>query len=240
MYPLTKPDELWTILAAIAFTALLHASFQLAASVLTRLSGHTLGAKRTHKRLIHLMAAYIGGNLTMVMLLVCASTYLLSHLGTPEPILWAMVALVAVLTGALTILFYNRKRSSLLWLPDGLTNYLDVRTKKTKQSGEAFALGLTTAIAEVPFFLAPLLIVGMLLQQPDALTQLLLLGTYVVLAVSPLIIHFFMISSGAKISLLERWRSTHQRFLQLVCGLGLITLGIYLITIYYVGNGLGL
>jgi hypothetical protein len=58
-------------LLIIAVAALIHASFQLSVSMLTLLSSHTIGAKRSHARLLGLSGAFVSGVCIMTVLLLC-------------------------------------------------------------------------------------------------------------------------------------------------------------------------
>ena len=50
-----------TSLLIIGFAALIHATFQLSVSVLTMLSGHAIGAKRSHSKLMRMTFSFIAG-----------------------------------------------------------------------------------------------------------------------------------------------------------------------------------
>ena len=55
-------------LLIVAVAALIHASFQLSVSMLTLLSSHTIGAKRSHARLLKLSGAFTFGVIVMTIL----------------------------------------------------------------------------------------------------------------------------------------------------------------------------
>src|SRR5664279_4822939 len=99
-----------TSLAIIAFAALIHASFQLSVSVLTLLSAHTIGAKHSQSKLLHLTTSFLfGAGLMTVLLLSFISLSLLNIFGSDTPqIVWAIAC--GMLGGvAISIwLFYYR------------------------------------------------------------------------------------------------------------------------------------
>lgn len=235
MYPFTSVQDGGTAVGVVAAAALLHAGFQLAVSVLTSLSGHALGQKRSHGRLVRLMSGYIIGNALTVGLLLCAVCYVMDGLLLSRPILWAAVAVIGVMTGLLVLLTYHRS-PRLVWLPADMAAYLHDRTRRTKSSAEAAALGIMTALAELPFLLAPFLFVAMILRGNPDMLRLSIIGGYMAVVVLPLAVTFLLIGAGHKVSALERWREEHSHFLQWVCGLGLVILSGYCFSLYYLGS----
>ena len=63
--------------AIITFAAIIHASFQLSVSVLTMLSGHSLGRKTAHRKVLRLMGSFINGSIVATALLLASLSYLL-------------------------------------------------------------------------------------------------------------------------------------------------------------------
>ena len=73
-------------LAIVALAGLIHASFQLSVSVLTLLSGHTIGSKRSNAKLLRLTTSFvIGAGVMTVLLLSSTSFVMLSLYGTDTP-----------------------------------------------------------------------------------------------------------------------------------------------------------
>ena len=62
--------DIYGSFAIILLAALTHASFQLSVSVLTLLSGHALGRKTAHMRLLRLTGGFILGAGVMTVLLI--------------------------------------------------------------------------------------------------------------------------------------------------------------------------
>lgn len=215
--------------------ALIHAGFQLAVSVLTSLSGHALGQKRSHARLLRLMGGYLIGNGLTVAVLLCAVSYTVGALAVPVRPLWAGIAVVGALTGLTVLLMYHRS-PSLVWLPADMAAYLHDRTRRTKRTSEAAALGIMTAIAELPFLLAPFLFVAMIVRGNPDLLRLGVIGGYLVVVILPLLVTFGLVGAGHKISRLERWREQHSAFLQWACGLGLVILSAYSFSLFYLSD----
>jgi len=114
-----------------------------------------------------------------------------------------------------------------LWLPRGLARYLSDRTKATKQSAEAFGLGLSSVVAELLFVFVPILVSALVLIELSPAWQLAGIGLYTALSLAPLLAINAMIGSGHKISRIQRWREDNKRFLQFASGGGLLVLGFY-------------
>jgi len=217
-------------LAIVAFAALIHASFQLSVSMLTLLSGHAIGAKTKHARLLRLTSGFVCGVTVMTMLLLTFSAFLLQHFfGSHVPLLaWAVCCgLLLGLGVAVWAFYYRKEKGTSLWLPRGFARYLSDRTKSTKQTAEAFGLGLSSVIAELLFILAPVLISALVLIRLEPLWQLVGIALYTVVSLLSLIIVNGLIGSGHKLSRIQKWREDNKRFLQFVAGSGLIVLGFY-------------
>lgn len=220
-----------TSLIIIAIAALIHASFQLSVSVLTLLSSHTIGAKRSHRKLLGLTNAFTAGVGVMTLLLLAASAYITQQLaGSAVPrIYW--VALCGLLFGlgiSVWLFYYRKEQGTSLWLPRPMARYLHDRTKSTKHASESFSLGLTSVVAELLFISAPLLVATFTLVSLPALWQLAGLGIYLLISLFSLLVVNALIGSGHSISRIQKWRESNKLFLQFVAGSGLLLLGFYL------------
>lgn len=221
---------LQTSLAIIAFAALIHASFQLSVSVLTLLSGHAIGKRTAHARLVRLMTGFTAGAGVMTMLLVAFVAYVVDRVyGHHVPlVLWALACGVLVGVGISVWRFYYRPgRGTSLWVPRGVARYLDERSKATKRSAEAFGLGLGSVTGELLFIIAPVLIGALVLIHLPPTWQLVGILLYTAISLSPLLVVGALIGSGHTLSHIQRWRETNKHFLQFVAGSGLLVLGAY-------------
>lgn len=217
-------------LAIIAFAALIHASFQLSVSMLTLLSGHAIGAKTAHAKLLRLTCGFLTGVGVMTMLLVSFISLVFTHsFGTSVPALaWAVgCGLLLGLGIAVWAFYYRRTQGTSLWLPRGMARYLSDRTKATKHSAESFGLGLSSVVGELIFILAPMVISALVLVQLEPLWQLVGIGIYTVISLLSLLIVYGLVGSGHKLSRIQKWREENKRFLQFAAGSGLIILGFY-------------
>lgn len=218
-------------LIIIAVAALIHASFQLSVSVLTLLSSHTIGAKRSHRKLIGLTNAFTAGVGVMTLLLLASSAYVTQQLaGSLVPrIYW--VALCGLLFGlgiSVWLFYYRKEKGTSLWLPRPMARHLHDRTKSTKHASESFSLGIFSVLAELLFVSAPLLVAAFTLVTLPPLWQLAGLGIYLVISLLSLLVVNGLIGSGHSISGIQKWRESNKLFLQFVAGSGLLLLGFYL------------
>lgn len=217
-------------LAIVAFAALIHASFQLSVSVLTLLSGHAIGSKTAHAKLLRLTCSYLCGVAVMTALLLSFAAFTMQHLfgSTIPPIAWAITCgLLLGLGIAVWAFYYRRETGTSLWLPRGMARYLSDRTKATKSSSEAFNLGLGSVLAETLFILAPIIVAALVLIQLPTIWQLTGIALYLGISLLSLSIVWVLIGSGHKLSQIQKWREDNKRFLQFAAGSGLIILGFY-------------
>jgi uncharacterized membrane protein YqjE len=218
-------------LAIIAFAALIHASFQLSVSMLTLLSGHAIGSKTAHAKLLRLTNAFTFGVAIMTMLLLSFFALMAQYaFHAPVPTI-AWVGSCGLLFGlglAVWIFYYRREAGTSLWIPRNFARYLSDRTKATKHSAEALSLGMTSVFAELLFIFTPIAISALVLIELDPAYQLLGILTYIIISLSPLLLVNGLIGSGHKLSRIQKWRETNKRFLQFSAGAGLLILGFYL------------
>jgi hypothetical protein len=216
--------------AIIIFAALIHASFQLSVSMLTLLSGHAIGSKASHGRLLKLTNGFFFGVAVMTMLLLSFTALVFQHsFGSDVPLLaWAVACgLLLGLGVAVWAFYYRREEGTSLWLPRGMARYLSERTKATKQTAEAFGLGLSSVFAELIFIIAPVVISALVLIKLEPVWQLAGIAAYTLVSLLSLAIVNGLIGSGHKLSRIQAWREKNKRFLQFAAGSGLLILGFY-------------
>lgn len=226
-------------LIIVAVAALIHASFQLSVSVLTLLSSHTIGAKRSHATLIRLTNSFVLGVGIMTTLLVAfvAQLAVVFSRGDISSLDWTIICGLLFGLGLGVWLFYYRSsKGTTLWVPRNIAQYLTRRSKRTHSSAEAFGLGISSVWAEGLFVALPIIVAGFaLVELPNPTWQLLGILLYAVVSLLSLLIVNSLIGSGHQISRIQRWRETNKRFLQFAAGAGLLVLGFYL----YVDQVLG-
>ncbi len=225
-------------LAIITLAALIHASFQLSVSVLMLLSGHVIGAKKSHAKLMCLTSNFVvGAGIMTILLLSYTSLVLVDIFGSTTPaIVWAISCGLSVGVGVSVWLFYYRhEKGTMLWIPRDIARYLTERTKSTKQSAEAFGLGLSSVIGEILFIIAPLVMAALALIQLPPIWQLAGVGIYTVVSLLSLIVIWVLIGSGHTLGRIQKWREKNKLFLQFAGGAGLIVLAFFV----YVSQILG-
>lgn len=234
--------DILSSLLVVSLAALIHASFQLSVSVLTLLSGHAIGAKRSQAAVLRLTTSFVFGAGVMTILLLSFISLVLLHLfgfHTPEYV-WAVACGLLVGVGvAIWIFYYRREKGTSLWIPRNIAEYLQDRTKATKHSGEAFGLGLSSVIGELLFIAAPLIISALVLIQLPALWQLVGIGLYAVISLLSLFTVWVLISSGHTLGRIQRWREANKHFLQFAAGSGLLVLGFFVYVNEVVARSMG-
>lgn len=214
-------------LATIALAGLIQASFQLSISTLTLLSAHTIGAKAARIRLLKLVSGFTLGTVIMTLLLVSSMTlwFQLAFSTTVPSIAWATVCgLLLGLSVAVWIFYYRREPGTSLWVPRGMARYILQRTKATKVTAEAIALGMASVLAEIVFIIGPTVVTALILIELQPTYQLAGILVYALTSLLPFLFVASRIAGGGSISRIQRWRTTNKGFLQFIAGLGLIVL----------------
>jgi hypothetical protein len=220
-----------TSLAIVAFAALIHASFQLSVSVLTLLSGHSIGAKKSRARVLSLTASFVTGAGVMTLLgLSFVSLIFLHFFGVDVPlVVWAIVCGLVLGIGIAVWLFYFRKGKvgTELWIPRAFAKHLNDRSKATHHTAEAFSLGLTSVVAEIIFIVPCLAIAALALVDLPAMWQLAGLAIYTIISLAGLLLVWSLVGSGRSLSSIQKWREANKRFLQFSAGSALVALGFF-------------
>lgn len=225
--------------AIIALAAAIHASFQLSVSMLTVMSGHRLGKRTSHGRLMRLAGSFITGAAIMVALILSFTIVIAQNIMPVVPqLVWAATAGLCVGIGVAVWLFYYRHRRSgtVLWLPRPIARFLESRAKETTSSAEAFSLGLASIIGELIFSLAPIVVAALVLLQLPSPYQVGGLALYSLVAILPVLTIFVLIGSGHSLAKIQRWRETNKLFLQFIAGSALIIMGVLLYVDTVFGN----
>lgn len=223
--------DIVTSLAIIAFAALIHASFQLSVSVLTLLSGHSIGSKKSRARVLSLTASFVTGAAVMTLLALSFVALVLLHVyGTVLPALtWAIACGLTFGIGIAVWLFYYRKNrpGTELWIPRSFAKHLTDRSKATHHGAEAFSLGLTSVIAEILFIIPCLIIAALAIIHLPGFWQFAGLAIYTVISLGGLLLVWALVGSGRSLSTIQKWRESNKRFLQFSAGSALMVLGFF-------------
>lgn len=230
-------------LAIVSLAALVHASFQLSVSVLTLLSGHSIGAKHSQVKLLRLTTSFlIGAGVMTILLLSFVSLLSIDLFGINAPqVVWAAACgLLIGIAVSIWLFYYRHEKGTVLWVPNSITEYLSRRTKATKLSAEAFGLGLTSVIGEVMLIIAPMFIAALVLVQLPPLWQVIGIVIYTLISLFTLICVWILIGSGHKLSDIQKWRENNKYFLQFAAGAGLVTLAFFVFVNEILGSTVGL
>jgi len=217
-------------LAIVTLAALIHASFQLSVSVLTLLSGHAIGAKRSQAQVLRLTFGYVSGVGVMTLLALSFIALIFLHVfgNTAPQFVWAIACGLLIGVGlAVWFFYYRREKGTTLWIPRSFAHYLSDRSKATKHSTEAFSLGMTTVISELLFILAPMIITALVLVQLPGVWQLVGIAIYAVISLLTLFSVWVLIGSGHRLSEIQKWREKNKHFLQFAAGGALTVLGFF-------------
>jgi len=226
-----KHMDIPTSLLIIGFAALIHANFQLSVSVLTMLTSHVVGTKRSHAKLLSLTSSFLAGTEIMTLLLVSFIALVLIDIfgAQPTELVWACASGLMVGLGIATWLFYyRREKGTSLWIPRSFAKHLNDRSKATSSGAEAFSLGLTSVISELLFIVGPLVIAALVLIGLPSVWQLVGLAIYTIVSTFSSFIVWGFVGSGHTLSRIQKWRETNKRFLQFVGGGALLVLGFYI------------
>lgn len=220
--------------AIIIFIALCFAlaCFQLGVSVLTLLSSHAIGANKRFYKLLKLLSSYLLGSFMAAFIFVMLSIELIASLQLQDQLLtWQILAIISMIIGVGLVAFYYRSsKGTSLWVPRSFAKFLSSRTKKTSSTIEAFSLGILTIIAELPFSFVAYLLVGVMFASAAEVSQIYISVIFAVLVNLPLVFISAYITSGHKISTVQRWRETNKNFLKWSSGVCLALIGTYILT----------
>lgn len=234
--------DIATSLAIVTLAALVHASFQLSVSVLTLLRSHAVGAKKSHAQTLRLTFGFVSGAFVMTLLLLSFIALVLLHtFGKDAPqFVWALACGLLIGVGlAVWFFYYRRDKGTSLWVPRSFARHLSDRSKATTSTAEAFSLGLTSVISELLFIAAPLIISALVLVQLPGTWQLVGIGIYTVISLLTLFSVWVLVSSGHRLSEIQKWRETNKHFLQFAAGGALTVLGFFVYVCKIVADVVG-
>ena len=121
-----------TALAIIALAALLQSSFQLSVSMVTLLSGHSIGSKHSGRRTSNLIVSFWLGVVVMTTLVVSFLALLatVTFRGFVPAAAWGVVCGLMIGLGlAVWAFYYRRKSGTSLWIPRSKTTLCQYQTK---------------------------------------------------------------------------------------------------------------
>lgn len=219
--------DILSSIAVITLAALVHSSFQLSVSVLTMLSSHALGAKKSQSKLLRLTTSFLLGAVIMTVLLLADVAFTIFSIseGETTQMVWTIACgLTAGVAIAIWLFYYQREVGTSLWIPRSVAKYLTERTGATKSGAEAFGLGLSSVFGELLFIIAPICMSAVVISGLPGIWKLVGLAIYAIISLSSLIFVWVLICSGHSLSGIQSWREKNKHFLQFSAGAGLIAI----------------
>ena len=222
---------IFSAIGVIVLAALAHATLQMNLGSLLLLYHESLG-KHIKKRTKFLVSNYIFGVFFLVLTSLAATAYFVflffgANLSTICLVVLAVV--LVALTLCIWLFYYRTGRSTELWLPKPVAQYIMKRAKQTDSNIEAFALGLLASFAEAPFFIVLMLITADSLLKLSMPLQIAMLILYTVIALLPLVILRLAVRHGKTVVEIQKWRLNNKNFLKALSGTLFITLAIFLL-----------
>ncbi len=225
------------LLGEVFLAAIVHASLQLALGALLLLYHASLG-KHIRPKTKQLVGSYIAGVGVLTMLGLAAATLIFERVFGGALFVEGLVIVVAFLVAlavAAWLFYYRRGRSTELWLPRSVARFITARAKVTNSNTEAFALGLLTSFAEMPFTMVLMAVAAnAMLQLGDGL-QLLALAAYTLIAILPSVVMRAWIKKGKTVVEIQKWRVKHKTFFRVLTGSGFLILGLFMLAFGVLG-----
>ncbi|MFZ2560418.1 MAG: hypothetical protein WAW91_02185 [Candidatus Nanoperiomorbaceae bacterium] len=226
-------DQLYVIWIPAIIAAFAMASFSMPVSLLTLLTHNILGHERRHTKLNSYSALYLCGAMLALVLLTFMALAVVNipAFQNDQRYHWSLYALL-IIDGLFVLFFYYRNdRGTRLWLPRKTAVNLTKSVEEVRGGASAFLSGGLSVFAELLLTIVPIFIAA------DVLTRLgypnsLYAGVgYVFLVLLPVIILILANAAGRKISRFQRFRERNKLFFQIVAGILMIVLGIYLFVV---------
>lgn len=214
----------------VFLAAVVHASLQLQLGTLLLLYHASLG-KHVRKKTKRLVSSYIAGVGSLVFLPLATMIFLLDRyfgkaLYAEELVI--VIGMLVALAIAAWAFYYRRGKSTELWLPRNVARFIDRRAKETNSNTEAFALGLLTSIAEMPFTIILFVVAANSTLDLPPLYQILAVALYTVIAIIPPVVLRLAIRKGQTVVDIQRWRIKNKTFFRVLTGVGFLALGFFL------------
>ncbi len=221
----------------VFLAGVVHATLQLGIGALLLLYHASLG-KHVKKKTQELATNYILGNAFLTALVVAALCFVVDIIfqGPMNPATLTIIAIIlAALAVSVWLFYYRWGKSTELWLPKSVARYIDRRAKITDSNTEAFGLGMLACFAEAPFTLILVFIVSnSIISLPQNL-QIIMLITYTILSVLPLIIFRLAIRRGETTVSIQKWRLKNKTFLRVISGIGFLVLALFILAFKVLG-----
>jgi hypothetical protein len=224
-------------IATLVLAAIAQASLQLGIGGLILLYHNSLGKHRRRKTRF-LARNYILGTCAISFLAICAFCFLIGNFFNgalrTEWLVICVGALVAC--AAIMWLFYYRggKKSTELWLPKSVTNFIRRKARNTNDGIEAFSLGLLSGFAELPISIAICFVAANSILNLSAQWQVVAILSYILATTIPMLIIRLKIVSGQSAVDAQRWRVRNKAFARIISGSSFMLLAIFIVAFWVI------
>lgn len=219
-------------LGIVAVSAAIDSINPCAIGVLILMLSVLLAGKKSIKRMIFLGSVYIAAVFTTYLLAGLGLLYFLANipLYLTEYIALAVGSLIigAGLIEIKDYFWYGRGFS--LAIPARYVKLIHEQSERTTISG-IVVLGAFVSAVELPCTGAPYLAIITLLAQYFDFSAFLLLIMYNIIFVAPLVAILVLVASGKKLYEIKRWKQANKKYMRLLVGLLLVSMGWLLILI---------
>ena len=224
-------DLTWPV---IITTALIDSINPCAIGVLILLISTLLVLHNERRKLFIVGIIYISAVYITYFLAGIGLIFFIQKLGIAQP-LSIFVGVLVVILGLIEVkdFFWYGKGISLR-IPARYVNYIEKYSKKVTTLG-AILLGMFVAAVELPCTGGPYLAITTWIAQSKVIPvkYLVYLLVYNFIFVLPLIIILLLVYFGTKVQKIKKWKQDYRKWMRLVIGLVLVSLGILLILIAY-------
>lgn len=227
-------------LSLLALVALFENSLQLDAATLTFMSGHALGKQTSHRRLVKLTRSFTMGAVFIWWLLVSTTCLILyfsfgNFLGTID--FWGLLAILSIAEGLILIcLILLHPDHQHPWISTGFKDFLYKRAKRTNSPAEAFSLGISSVVAQLPILIVPLILAGATLLSLPSHNLIIGILIFSIVAGLPLLIIHSLVSYKISISAIQQFCFKYRSFFKGMLIITLLTMGLIAINLLKVAE----
>ena len=226
--------DIWLIIGVLILVIAFIASLQLDLATLTLMSGHSLGRQTSRKRLVELIDNFVLG-VGFITWLLISTTSLVLYFSFADQLFTArfwslMIIFLGVQIALSLIAILLKPNNPNPWIWQEFRHFLTNRAEKTHSPAEAFSLGVTSQLAQLPVLILPLALASIsLLALPGKYLVWGTVGFSLVVSL-PLFIIGLLIKTGTNIASIQSFIISNRRFFKIMLILCLVTLSIFIIS----------
>ncbi len=218
-------------ICTIFLCSLVNATLQIGLGALLSLYHESL-SRHIGKKTKKLSSAFTSGSFILTSLMLASMSFIFtqfkSELSRVE-VMRALIMLLIMLAVSAWIFYYRTRQSTELWLPRIIARYINDRAKKTDSNIEAFALGMLTVFAELPFSFALLIVAGSSVILLPSYLQISTVLLYSMIAVLPFYCLRVAIKHRKTLVDIQKWRVKNTWFFKFLTSVSFLILAIFLL-----------